>query len=348
MQDTDIFLYEELKYYRHRFITLVGLIGLTAIIYALFPDGNIASDLMQTGFVLTLVTILSVGHYLFVLYYPDHFTVTRKLLPLFADISLLTYVLVLFGRGAIYLFALYVLIVMSSAFRFGTQYFYTSISVSALSWALLLVVSSEWYDNSDFIATFALLTFLFPYYFLDYLSNMQSEREALSRKLDTMRTESSIDPLTGAANRKAFDEACRSFVRKKEPFALMYLDLNDFKPINDTYGHDVGDAVLQYVASTILSYLSEEDVLARLGGDEFVILLSRKRHQVKAFVETLERNLIGEKKIANHRLAISVSIGIALYPENATDPEKLTQCADKAMYRAKKGKKAYHRFCEKT
>ena len=148
------------------------------------------------------------------------------------------------------------------------------------------------------------------------------------------------DVLTGLANRALFDEIlghqlaiCR---RTETNLAIVYVDLDGFKPVNDAHGHATGDEMLCMVATRLETAIRESDVAARLGGDEFALILLRTG---LAAAETVARKLIGSLSapysIGALTLTISASIGIAVYPESGTTAEALSQCADEAMYKAK-------------
>lgn len=158
------------------------------------------------------------------------------------------------------------------------------------------------------------------------------------------------DALTGLPNRSLFmDRLQQSFASVKRHggrLAVVFLDLDGFKPVNDTYGHDAGDRVLQEVAERVQSCLREEDTLARVGGDEFVLLLQRQQ-DMSTTLKLLQRVLSEVARPyhwGEHLLHVSASLGISLYPNTeANTPEKLMQQADQAMYRAKNGGK--NDFC---
>jgi len=150
------------------------------------------------------------------------------------------------------------------------------------------------------------------------------------------------DPLTGLSNRAYFEHSLRinivNNIRDKHKIALLLIDLDNFKFINDTYGHDVGDRLLLLVVDSIKSCLRGNELFARLGGDEFSICLSNLDTAEDAskvatrVVETLTKPfLINESEIHS-----TASVGISIYPDNATDFEELFKQADIAMYRAKK------------
>ena len=160
------------------------------------------------------------------------------------------------------------------------------------------------------------------------------------------------DPLTGVANRSRFNEQLNQAVSRMSrygvPFAVLYLDLDQFKPVNDTKGHDVGDRLLAEVAKRFSKELRDSDILARLGGDEFAIIMSNTSKHEDAFalaqrlIEAVSRTFV----IGQDQLSIGASIGIAMAPEHAVDGEQILRCADLALYRAKQDGRRVCRFFE--
>lgn len=153
------------------------------------------------------------------------------------------------------------------------------------------------------------------------------------------------DSLTGLSNRYYFDGTLRAAISRAERFksklALMFIDLDNFKNINDNFGHDTGDELLKNIAKILQSMMRADDDVCRLGGDEFAILVhqyAKKDDLINLAERVLERLRI-PLKINRQDLVISASIGIALYPESATDSGDLLKAADLAMYSAKKNGK---------
>lgn len=152
------------------------------------------------------------------------------------------------------------------------------------------------------------------------------------------------DPLTGLPNRNEFfvrlNEALATAKRLQYCIALLYLDLDGFKPINDTLGHGKGDEVLQQVAVKLQQCIRNVDTVARLGGDEFAIILNGTSDGM--VTETASRLIHSLTMRFESSLQLSVSIGIAVFPNDSINPHKLLQYADKAMYKAKQmGKQSY-------
>ncbi len=150
------------------------------------------------------------------------------------------------------------------------------------------------------------------------------------------------DTLTELPNRSLFfDRLQQAITRAKRDntkLAVLFIDLDKFKPVNDTYGHDVGDMLLRDVAQRICHIIRESDTLARIGGDEFVLLLS-VLDGPQAAIKVAQKILDVLREVfplAGHSIQISASIGIAIYPEHGTTETELCKNADKAMYDAKR------------
>jgi len=159
------------------------------------------------------------------------------------------------------------------------------------------------------------------------------------------------DALTGLANRatvtQKIEEAAARQRRWGTPFTVLLLDLDRFKQVNDTLGHSAGDALLREVATRLKASLRETDVLARLGGDEFAIVQSGEVDQRPAATRLAQRiiQIIAEPfSIEGHEFSIGTSIGIAVAPEQGTDPDALLKVADMALYRAKSAGRNGYRF----
>lgn len=149
------------------------------------------------------------------------------------------------------------------------------------------------------------------------------------------------DPLTGLSNRKMFfsraKEAVDHALSREYKAAVIFVDLDDFKLINDGFGHDIGDDILNAVAKRLQANVRSVDTVARLGGDEFAIVLHGiERTEVAEFmVEKLRSSLQEPFKIGEHSLTASGSIGVAVAPDQGRDVNHLLKKADEAMYRAK-------------
>ena len=169
---------------------------------------------------------------------------------------------------------------------------------------------------------------------------------------EQLRSVALYDNLTGLPNRVLMEDrlgqAINRAARSGKTCALMFLDLDGFKGVNDTLGHRAGDLVLRQAADRMTSAVRKEDTVARLGGDEFVVVLSEL--PTKAEVEVIARKLVAEFArpfaVADATATVSASVGVALYPSDARDVEGLLERADAAMYAIKHEGKNGVRFAE--
>jgi len=186
------------------------------------------------------------------------------------------------------------------------------------------------------------------------LKDEVKEREIIEQELEEVKIEKDIatvaslhDALTGLPNRALFydrlEHGLEQAKRHGWTLAVMFLDLDKFKQINDEYGHDIGDKVLLTIAKRLKQNTRSDDTICRFGGDEFLYLLMEVKNErevlkiIKKLIKTIELPCddIGPN------LIVKSSIGVSLFPKNADNLEDLIKCADEAMYAAKEGKLGY-------
>ncbi len=152
------------------------------------------------------------------------------------------------------------------------------------------------------------------------------------------------DPLTGLANRALFFDRLRREMshshRDSRRFAVLNLDMDGLKPINDNFGHRAGDAAIRTVAERVRNASRDIDVTARMGGDEFAVLLTGAGpDDAKALAHRLEALISTGFEFNDQRLALGASIGSAVFPDDGSEPDSLLDAADRAMYQVKRGRK---------
>jgi diguanylate cyclase (GGDEF)-like protein/PAS domain S-box-containing protein len=178
-----------------------------------------------------------------------------------------------------------------------------------------------------------------------------SERKTME---DTIRHQSLHDTLTGLPNRRSFEDRLALAMLKakanKSMLAVMFFDIDNFKKINDTHGHDSGDILLQEIATRLSLLLRKGDTISRIGGDEFIILIDNINQiaDIHAIIKKLVGVLRKPFNISNKKILVTVSVGVSFYPTDGKSSRILKKRADIALYRAKEsGKNCYKIYNEK-
>jgi diguanylate cyclase (GGDEF)-like protein/PAS domain S-box-containing protein len=166
---------------------------------------------------------------------------------------------------------------------------------------------------------------------------------------DNLHRQATKDSLTGLPNRMVFEDTLAQCLRENAKLALLWIDLDRFKEVNDSLGHRIGDALIRHVAGRLSECAGKATLLARIGGDEFAIILhaSATRDDAEICAQRIASELQAAFQIEDYELFVTASIGISMYPEHAATAMELQQKADTAMYRAKsRGKNGYAFFEE--
>ncbi|QMV65044.1 diguanylate cyclase [Pseudomonas berkeleyensis] len=201
-----------------------------------------------------------------------------------------------------------------------------------------------WGGGGGALLMVALLTLLF--------SDLRRDLRERAELLERLSFESQHDSLTHLPNRRAFNEALDQALalarRGERHVALLYLDLDGFKPINDQLGHAAGDATLKAVVARWRDVIREGEVLARLGGDEFAVIAAGDAAAVERLAQRLIDALDGPLLEQHAVMRVGVSVGLARYAEHGEDRRRLIAAADTAMYRAKEAGKHCYAWPEAT
>lgn len=179
--------------------------------------------------------------------------------------------------------------------------------------------------------------FIFAFF---YLQKIITESVSLKQRLEFLAYH---DELTGVPNRRLFQQQVTNQIQSSnKKFALMYLDMDNFKSINDNFGHDIGDLVLQAFSKSLKECIRNSDILGRQGGDEFTILLNNiNEERVIDIANRIIQSFEQPFKIEDQSFKVTTSIGIAMYPTNGKDYLTLLKNSDNALYEAKKTRNSF-------
>lgn len=309
------------------------LIGIP--VYALSDDVSVIKRLLPVGIGYVLYSALIV----WLTGRSAALNEKRLALTTIFDPMLLGAVLYFGGKPAVPFLWGYFWYIVGAAGRYGRTWLLVSTAASMVS--LGLVIAAEPYWNREWVFGIGLiLAFVGT---AIYLSVLLGRLASLNLQLKEMATH---DPLTGLATRTLLDEFLANTIsrcdRERIPAALLVIDLDGFKPINDNFGHRVGDKLLQRFAREVERNLRGHDLFARVGGDEFVIMLNdaNARESVTRVSTMVLETLDAIDMIDGHRIDVSASVGIVIYPltgqRKLASANELLDLADAAMYEAKR------------
>ncbi|MDR3591656.1 MAG: EAL domain-containing protein [Negativicutes bacterium] len=186
------------------------------------------------------------------------------------------------------------------------------------------------------------------------ITDRKAAQEALRQQAEEFRLKALYDTLTGLPNRAQFNERLALEMQRasqgQTAGSVLFIDLDDLKTVNDTFGHRQGDALIILAGALILAEVGNSAFVARIGGDEFIVILSGKssRKAVAKIADGIVKALRYEYNALGTQVQMTASVGIAVYPEDGDTPEEIFKNADNAMYAAKHAGKSRWRFYEKT
>lgn len=326
-------------------LTVIGVTVITPLIIDLSPEGRLAAT---TLFVITGFSVLA--SILILRYLNNRIAALHMLLLVYTGAFAVA--CAYFGGTRSPTYALLILAPVMAAIVGGTGagLFWTSLVL--LIWSVILglerlgmqfqqIILPQNYNLAITIA-YAAMGMAVVSIIMVYAEMNKHLREALQGANSELDYLSTHDDLTGLYNRRFYEQRmARSLERAQsmgKAVGLLMLDLDDFKEINDTHGHGMGDALLIKLGERLRTQVRDTDLIARLGGDEFVVLMENMRspedlpHIAAKLIAAVEQPV----KVRDQVMALSVSCGVAVYPQDGSNREELEEKADKAMYRAKK------------
>ena len=321
---------------------LIGLAGLAAIgQFQPLPDG---------------ILFIAIAYPLFAIAYASHVRVhpaptrMRRGIAVLVDNLMLSYI-AYFGDAFAAYVAFYFLSTVGWGLRFGRHYLLMSTAIATLGMCANLAFSAYWQENRMFWAVIVMAMLANTINVAVLLRRIAWGNHRLEEKTEEISRLAWQDQLTKLPNRLYFHERLSQTIasadRTPRRIALILFDIDGFKSVNDTLGHEAGDRLLQEISRCVGSRIRQADTFARLGGDEFVVIMDSLRDEADArlVAETILRT-IGEIDIfAGQGLRIGASVGVACGAGRREIPDLLKQ-ADRAMYEAKRAGKGCYRFAE--
>ncbi len=309
-------------------------------------SGFFLSDWYQTPSA-DLVVILATGYLIYSLsawqvirHFPGA-SPYRRALNIVLDLAVVSAGLYLLGDFGAIFFPLLLWIIMGNGLRFGVKYLLFAQAVGIVAFSLVAVSSGYWRANPEMAAGLLISLLVLPLLYAIQTRRLSHLNKRLQDELEYARHAAQHDGLTGLPNRAQFTERLQIEVKRSkrtgEPFALMYMDLDGFKQVNDTLGHQYGDKLLLAFSARLGEIVRETDLAARVGGDEFAIILPTidTAEGLEQFVQRLRLSIREPYEVQGRDTCLNASIGTALFPEDARDVDDLIRVADLRMYEEK-------------
>lgn len=288
------------------------------------------------------------GYLIWVLFYfgwikirPQLFATQRVMLIMLGDIIATAFAMYLTGELSTLFVAVFLWYIIGYGMRFGLEYAVVATGVTAVSWLLLMFFSPYWSSHLYQSFGWLLAIVIIPAYYFVLVKRLHASLRELNISLAKTEKIASQDNLTRLANRNHFNILTENLLKQARSLAIFLLDLDNFKSVNDKYGHNAGDQLLMDIAKTLTDCCGENCIVGRLGGDEFIIASTEiTQDKVCRLADSILKRVA---EVSSEYGQITASIGVCLCPDEAQNMSLAKSCADSAMYLAKKQGK--NRYC---
>lgn len=276
----------------------------------------------------------------------------RRLGGLVFDIAGTTLAFVLAEELSAFFYPVYQWIIIGHGLRYGKQAMLTASVFAVIGFGVAIYTTPYWQQNILVASGLVLGLIVLPIYLFVLIQKLHDLNTRLKTELSRTYHAANHDPLTGITNRQYFHtrlgELLRDAKRRGQGLAVLFIDLDEFKVINDELGHSAGDQVLQIIAERLRQNCRDRDITSRFGGDEFALIITNAdSDEIDAAANRIIRSLREPVSVNDRLYRLSGSIGISVFPGDGQTPDELTHNADVAMYEAKRnGKNAYIYFAQ--
>ena len=315
-------------------IVIVGLLTLLYLGHGLLGGGYLYFAI-AAGYL-----TVSVAHVLVVRHWPDRF-LWRRYISIVADLGMTGYTVHELGIAGLGFYPLFLWIVVGNGLRFGIHHLRVATIVGLLSLFVPTYMTGIAHSHPGVVIGLLAGLLLMPKFFMVMIERLAEANAALKEERDRAEFMAKHDRLTGLPNRAMLEEHMQVAIAKARRnhtlAAVVFIDLDSFKAINDNFGHHVGDQLLVEVASCLKVHVREGDTVSRLGGDEFVVLIEDlvDGTEVAAVIERVFGCVGRYYRIGDYQTYVTWSGGVAIYPQDGADAQTLIKHADTAMYQAK-------------
>ncbi len=334
----------------------IGFVLFCALAVSLWQIFLFKLDIVRNSYIyllFALVIIYNIFYYFFIRYFPERFILMRLIIVIAIDISITVYEFYLVEDFSALFVPALLWYIVGYGMRYGVLMGYIASIITIICWLFLINLSSFWIENKYFSYGWAFAFILIPQYYFVLVKRLHKAINKLNIAYKNVEHEAQYDHLTDLPNRSFFQIKLTTMlseaIGENSKIALYFIDLDNFKQVNDTQGHDIGDSVLIEAAIRLQDISEDYGSIARLGGDEFVCIVNYENKTVltelaQKIVQTLAR------PFESTDVHISASVGISLYPDDTQDQFMLKKYADRAMYEAKQRNKStfvfYHELTE--
>ena len=298
--------------------------------------------------VLVAYFLYSIGLNIAIRRYPKPI-IWRRGLAIIGDLAVTSFGFNMAGSIGAVFYPLYLWIIVGNGLRFGVRYLLFAMAIGVTGLAIAITGSDFWSQHSSLAIGLVIGIVILPLFYAVILQELEQTNINLQEQMQETAYAATHDALTGLPNRHLFidrlQQAMNLSRRHNSRIALLFIDLDKFKNINDTLGHSVGDCLLVNIGKRIKTTLRDADSVSRLGGDEFIVLLSDLStcYNAQEAAQRIIAIFNTSCECGGHTIKIKGSIGISIYPDDADNSDKLINHADMAMYEAKK--KGGNTFC---